>query len=258
MTKILVNIAYQNMTEQGFEFLNCQGLHPEFYFCGDSVDRIERSHLQNILNTVEQHSFESTLHAPFFDLNIGARDSRIRHVSFERLIWALEAAAILKSTIVVIHPGYGPWVLSHNFEPWLKRATPMLHKLCEHAASLNLKIAFENIYDSKPDDLLQLIQTVNVPHAGICFDVGHFNVFSKLPMSEWLDKIGNHIFECHLHDNDRSADQHLSVGDGNIDYGPLRDWLQNMPVSERPVLTLELPQRTHVIKSVNSLKSWQL
>jgi len=183
MTKLHVNLAYQNMTEEGFEFLKCQNLHPEFYFCGDSVDKIERVDLQRLMDVVEKNSFESTLHAPFFDLNIGARDSRIRIVSFERLIWGLEAAAMLNSKIVVVHPGYGPWVLNHNFEPWLKRATPLLHKLCEHAASLGLKIAFENIYDSSPDDLLELLSTVNVPHAGICFDVGHFNVFSKIPVN---------------------------------------------------------------------------
>lgn len=258
MPQINLNIAYQNMTDEGFDFVTCQGLQPEFYFCGDSVDVIERVDIERLKAIAKAGNFSSTLHAPFFDLNIGARDRSIRVVSFERLIWALETAALLGSSLVVVHPGYGPWVLNHNIDQWLKRAATMLHKLVEHAAGLNIKIAFENIYDSEPDDLLKLLHEVNSEHAGICFDVGHYNVFSRVPMQEWFDKLGSRILEVHLHDNDGSADQHLAIGDGKIDYLPLRNWLKSLSSVTMPVLTLELPHKTHVVKSVNNIKSWEL
>lgn len=258
MLPLHLNIAYQNMTQDAFDFIAGLNLQLEFYFSGDSVDVIELVDIQRLKKIVTANNFSSTLHAPFFDLNIGARDSGIRQVSFERLIWALETAARLGSDLVVIHPGYGPWVLQHNFLPWLKRAEKLLQKLATHAASLNLKIAFENIHDSTPDDLLSLLKAVDFPHVGICFDVGHYNVFSRLPMKLWFEALGEHIFECHLHDNDGSADQHLAIGDGKIDYLPLQDWLKSLPDHKKPVLTLELANKAQVIKSVNNLKSWQL
>jgi sugar phosphate isomerase/epimerase len=258
MAQIHVNIAYQNMTDDGFDFLACQGLHPEYYFCGDSVDVIERSDIERLKKVAATKQFSSTLHAPFFDLNIGARDHSIRLASFERLIWALETAALLESKLVVMHPGYGPWVLNHNFDQWLNRATPMLEKLASHAGSLGLRIAFENIYDAEPDDLMLLLERVSARNVGICLDIGHFHVFSRFPLQHWLDVMGKHILECHLHDNARSADQHLALGDGKIDYEPLRQWLKSLPDDKMPVLTLELPHRTHVIKSAVTLKNWEI
>lgn len=256
MAQIFVNIAYQRMNPDGFTFLSQQNLHPEFYFCGDSIDRIERETITGLKSLVEANGFSSTLHAPFYDLNIGARDRSIRIASFERLIWALETAAMLGSRIVVVHPAYSAGPGEIDIDSWLKRAGGLLQKLVEHAASLNLKIAFENIYDSKPDYLFKLLSVVDSANTGICLDVGHFNIFSPLPMKAWLDMLGPRILECHLHDNDRSADQHRAIGDGNLDYTPLLEWYSWLPAAGRPVLTLEQPDKSHVLKSIERIQSW--
>ncbi len=255
MPKIHVNIAHQRMGSDSFDFLSHQDLHPEFYFAGDDVDVIEKDLLLSFRAEVEERKFQPTVHAPFFDLNVGARDSQICRVSFERLFWAVEVAALLKSNLVVVHPGYGPWILGHKFDSWISRAGKYLINLCDHASTHGIKIAFENIYDAAPDDLAKLLQLVDHDNAGICLDIGHFNVFSKKSLADWLDLLGDRIFELHLHDNDGSADQHLALGDGCIDYQPLLQWFKQLAPEQRPVLTLELPHRTHVIKSVNILKS---
>lgn len=256
MARININIAYQRMSSDSFDFLSHQDLHPEFYFSGDDVDVIEKDQLLSFRSEVDERNYQPTVHAPFFDLNIGARDSQICRVSFERLFWAVEVAALLRAGVVVVHPGYGPWILGHKFDAWLSRSGKYLIKLCEHAASLGIRIAFENIYDSSPEDLSKLLQLVDLDNAGICLDVGHFNVFSKHPLERWLEILGPHIFELHLHDNDGTADQHLALGDGKISYTQLLQWFNDQPAETRPVLTLELPHRTHVIKSVNLLKDW--
>ncbi len=256
MARIFVNIAYQRMTPDGFQFLADRQLHPEFYFCGDSIDTIERQTITELRGLVESSSFSSTLHAPFYDLNIGARDRSIRVASFERLIWAVETAAMLSSKLVVVHPGYGVGPGEIEISPWLTRAGGLLKKLVEYAAARDIKIAFENIFDSRPDYLARVLEFLDSPHAGICFDVGHFNLFSPQPMQVWLNTLGDHIFEFHLHDNDRSADQHSAIGDGSIDYQPLIDWYTARPADNRPVLTLEQKDRAHVIKSVARLQSW--
>lgn len=258
MTQIFVNIAYQRMTPEGFAFLAQQNLHPEFYFCGDAIDTIERQVIIDLKKLITTNSFRSTLHAPFYDLNIGARDSGVRNASFERLIWALETAAMLGSRIVVVHPGYCITPGDVDVDIWLKRANNLLQKLVEHAASLNLKIAFENIYDKRPDSLAKLLSTVNPANTGICFDVGHHNIFSALPMEAWLDALGSRILECHLHDNDKSADQHRAIGDGNVNFSPLLDWYKSLPDDQRPALTLEQQDIKHVLKSMTRIKSWEI
>ncbi len=256
MPQIFVNIAYQRMTTDGFKFLSEHKLFPEFYFCGDTIDTIERQTIADIRSLTEELGFRSTLHAPFYDLNIGARDRNIRIASLERLIWAVETAVMLGSKVVVVHPGYGLGPGEIDIDLWLSRAGSMLQQLVAHASSRGVKIAFENIYDSKPDYLVKLLTLVNSATAGICFDVGHFNIFSPLAMKAWLDALGSRILECHLHDNDKSADQHRTIGDGNLNYQPLIDWYNLLPEANRPVLTLEQPDRNHVLKSVARIQNW--
>jgi sugar phosphate isomerase/epimerase len=244
------------MSADSFNFLACQDLHPEFYFSGNEIDQLEKADINNFREEVDRHNFIPSFHAPFFDLNIGARDSQISVLSLQRIVWALETAAMLKANTLVIHPGYGPWILGHRFKVWLKRAERCLRYLVEQAKALNIRLAFENIYDSTPDDLKCLIDFLGDSNVGICLDIGHFNVFQKQSLEQWLDLLGPHIFELHLHDNDGTADQHLALGDGQIDYSVIRSWFNSLAYEQKPILTLELPHRTHVIKSVKILKQW--
>ena len=75
-------------------------------------------------------------------------------------------------------------------------------------------------------------------------------------MQAWLTALGPKIFEFHLHDNDKSADQHRAIGDGNLDYQPLINWHNTLPEGNSPVLTLEQPDRSHVLKSITKIQNW--
>ena len=256
MTQINVNIAFQTLAEQSFNFLSCQNLHPEFYFSGNDMDRLQKSVIEKFKAVVENHHFKPTVHAPFFDLNLGARDHQIKKISCSRMIWAVETAACLKADRVVIHPGYGPMLSDEAIDGWLKRAEQPLKKLEVTASKLNVKIAFENIFDKTPHKLAHLVKQLNSKTFGICFDIGHFNVFTKVNLKKWLEVLGENILEVHLHDNDGTADQHLAFNYGNIDYSHLIEWFKNQSDDKKPVLTIEMPHPTHVIQSVNKLRSW--
>lgn len=254
MTQVNVNIAYQRIDADSFNFLSCQNLHPEFYFSGDAIDILSEEIISKFAREVKERKFKPSIHAPFFNLNLGARDRKIRKISHDRILWAIEAGSRLSANQVVIHPGYGPWVLDHRIDPWLNRAEKKLTRLMDRADQLGMTLLFENIYDEIPDDLLSLLNRFPNRNIGICFDLGHFNVFSKVPMKEWLQVLGDRIIECHLHDNDGTADQHIAIGDGKIDYSPLANWLAK--IKRHPTLTLELPHKTHVIKSLRRVQSW--
>jgi sugar phosphate isomerase/epimerase len=256
MNQINVNIAFQTLSKRSFNFLTCQNLHPEFYFSGNDMDRLEKPVLQKFKAIVEKHNFKPTVHAPFFDLNLGARDNQIRKISFYRMIWAVETAALLKADRVVIHPGYGPMLSDEAIGSWLKRAEHPLRKLEEIASNSNIKIAFENIFDKTPFKLARMVEHLDSETFGVCLDIGHFNVFTSEDLTTWLKVLGKDILEIHLHDNNGKEDQHLAFNYGNIDYSPLIDWYKNQNNEKKPVLTIEMPHPTHVIQSVNKLRSW--
>jgi sugar phosphate isomerase/epimerase len=91
-------------------------------------------------------------------------------------------------------------------------------------------------------------------HFGLCFDTGHFNLFSTISLAEWLDQVRPHIFEIHLHDNTGKADDHLAIGDGNFDFAALFAGLCGIT----PVYTIEAHSKEDVLRSIGQLNKYCL
>ncbi|EKD81233.1 MAG: AP endonuclease, family 2 [uncultured bacterium] len=256
MAQIHATLSNKHMNGEAFALLASYDLFPELYFSNQSVDNIDENFLTDLKKLLDSHNFLSSLHAPFMDQDIGSIDDTLRQRSLRRLLQTLDIANRLGSQRIVVHPGYGDMANDKDFREWLQRATAPLISLVGHASEANLQIAFENIYDSTPERLFQLLQTVGAENAGICFDTGHYNLFSPLPMQDWLDKLGNNILVCHIHDNDKSGDQHLAIGDGCLDYSPLITWYNRLAPEAKPVMTLEALNRADVIKSITRISTW--
>ena len=89
------------------------------------------------------------------------------------------------------------------------------------AEEIGVKIAIENIFEDEPENLRLLMEKMGNNSFGICFDSGHFNLFSKASLEEWLGHLKPYIIELHLHDNNKTSDQHLPIGEGTFDFGKL-------------------------------------
>ena len=89
-----------------------------------------------------------------------------------------------------------------------------LQKIIDYAENLNIKIAFEN---TKIFGYLEYVfQNIKNKNIGVCFDSGHCHCHFDDKFS-W-DLFKNKIIALHLHDNDKSSDQHLLPFDGTIDW----------------------------------------
>lgn len=155
-----------------------------------------------------------TVHAPFLDLNPGASDSYVLDATRKRFQELLVVAKILEAEVIVFHTGYHPAKIDPIFDEWFERALETFRSI---SFSTNLKLALENIFDQTPVVLKKLLD--NLPeNVGVCIDVGHLNLFSKVPLSEWIDTFKNRIYEFHLHDNRGIQDEHSSLGSGTIDW----------------------------------------
>ena len=256
MARIHATLSTSHMNGEAFELLASYGMFPELYFSSHSIDNITENFLARLSELLTSHNFLSSLHAPFMDQDIGSPDDALRQRSLQRLLQTLYIASRLGSQRIVVHPGYGDVASETEFVKWLQHATDPLKQLVKRAAELNLQIAFENIYDSTPERLYQLLHCLDTSSAGICFDTGHYNLFSPLPMQNWLERLGDRILVCHIHDNDKSGDQHLAIGDGCLDYSPLISWYNQLAPSAKPVLTLEALNRKDVITSITRINTW--
>lgn len=95
-------------------------------------------------------------------------------------------------------------------ETGLKR----FRRIADYAKKIGVKIAFENT--RKQGYLEYVLCNIKNDNIGVCFDAGHYHVhFNDVFDFEFFK---NRFFAVHLHDNDKSLDQHLLPFDGTIDW----------------------------------------
>lgn len=232
--------------------LQQQRLQPEIAFQGGDLDSLDLTKLERVSAELQNSGLAVTVHAPFMDLNPGALETIVRQATRQRLEQTLAAATQLKARLVVIHPGYDDWHYDHNPQLWLEQAAPFFRTLLPSCERAEIRIGIENIFESRPDTLVDLVTAINHPLVGHCFDVGHWNLFAEdARMDLWLQPLAGRLYHLHLHDNGGLTDQHLPLGAGNIDFTPLKKFLSQLP--ERPTMTLEAHSFRDLQRSLKAL-----
>jgi len=232
-------------------FLRQEGLNLEIYFGSRRFDNLTKA---DILRLKEQLNYNPslTIHSPFMDLSPGAVDSMVRDITIKRFSQVLSFAEILRPEIVVFHSGYDKWKYDMRVDVWLEGSLITWGIINRMAEDIGVQVAIENIFEDEPSSLKLLMDEVKSPNFGICFDTGHFNLFSKVSLSEWLPMLKPYIIEIHLHDNDRTADSHLAIGDGTFNFRRLFNELTD----KNCIYTIEAHTVEGVRKSIQRLKEY--
>jgi sugar phosphate isomerase/epimerase len=189
---------------------------PEVYISAERLKEFSSRSLaaaKRILADFPAH----TVHAPFIDIWPGAADTDVRQLSLDKMRKVMEIAAGLESRLVVMHFNYDPLYYRQQFPQWLERSARFFSKLLqEYDGPL---IALENISEATPHIVLQLLAKTGNPRLIHCFDFGHHHVFARIPFQEWLFYLAPRVhIHFHLHDNHGDYDDHLAMGQGNIDW----------------------------------------
>lgn len=196
-------------------------INPEIAFSCDSLDAVVPSELASIAETLASNNLKTTIHAPFMDLNPGAVDPLVWEATLRRFNQVYDAAEIIRPTIIVFHPGYDRWRFGDKRQKWLDNSIRIWEKMLARSEKTGSVIAVENIFEEEPSTLRALFEALDSPLFRHCFDVGHFNLFSRVSMEEWFAELGCHMAETHIHDNNGTRDDHLPLGEGSIDFEKL-------------------------------------
>lgn len=166
----------------------------------------------------EQYGLTVTYHAPFRDWNVGSYDEAVRQDSVDRVKRTLDDAATAGAEAVVVHGGSVP----KRYPEWIheragENARRSLAECAEYAQLVGIPLCLENQpvseekrrHTTTPEDLATMLDTVDVvpEYLGVTLDVGHANVNDE----DWrgfVERFGDRIRVCHLHDNDGTGDQH--------------------------------------------------
>jgi sugar phosphate isomerase/epimerase len=214
-----VHVPYDDL-DRYLGFIKAGRLNLEIYFGARSIDSITEADIVDLKKKLDYNP-RLSIHAPFMDLSPGAVDLKVREVTIKRFSDMLDISESLMPEVIVFHSGYDRWKYDNRVEIWLEGSLETWRPINKKAEDMGIKIAIENIFEDEPENLRLLANGIDSENFGICFDTGHFNLFSKLPLTEWIAIIKPYVKELHLHDNSRYHDEHLAIGDGDFDFQTL-------------------------------------
>lgn len=203
--------------EIGFMRRNGVGLELVLYdtnwICKYPADKV--AELADLLG---EAGIELTVHGPIYDLNPGSLDVVIRDYTRHCYFKTLAVCHALGAKALVLHLGMNPLLPESALDEWLSTSARTWEPIIDMAAQMGVTIRLENMFVPNPKFLVDLKESLASDTVKFCFDVGHFNVYSKTPLKLWLDEIGDAIDEVHLNDNNGIEDLHLTLGRGSFDF----------------------------------------
>lgn len=252
MRRVHVHLSYKKFLEN-IEAVREKMLDLEIYFDAYTLDNLTEKALHKLKESLNWKPHLS-FHGPFMDMSPGGVDERVRRITVERFLHLIGIARILKPKIIVFHPGYDKWRFHGHEDLWLENSYKTWNLILENAKSIGTSIAIENVFEEDPLTLEALVKRMDSPKFGVCFDTGHFHLFSKRPLKEWIDRLGSHLLEVHIHDNNGIEDEHLAIGDGKMDFDSFFKLLNGL--SHKPLLTIEAYGKEAAEKSIERIKRY--
>ncbi len=211
------HVPYARLGEH-LEYAIANRINPEVYLPAESLDQIVWEELAAHAEAIRVAGLATTIHSPFMDLNPGAMDASIRRATYHRIQQVMKAAELLHPKVIVVHPGFDDLHYGDNRLEWLKNSIDFWREFVPQARELGTVLAVENIFEREPSTLKALLDEIDDPAFRHCFDVGHWNMFTTVSLEAWFSELGPYIAESHIHDNHGRSDEHLPVGEGNIDF----------------------------------------
>lgn len=215
--RVQVNIPLQMLTDRLEEVL-ASSINPEIYFSAASLDSLGDAVIRDVAKALKGGGLRTTIHGPFMDLSPGAVDERVREVTTDRFMALMEAVLPLSPEVIVLHAAYDEKRFDGDVSLWLSQSLKTWTQVVAEAEKTGLTITVENTFEYGPAEMKLLIEEVGSDNFGVCLDAGHINAFSRAGMDEWFSGIGAYVKEVHIHDNSGTRDEHLPIGDGNIDF----------------------------------------
>jgi sugar phosphate isomerase/epimerase len=122
-------------------------------------------------------------------------------------------------------------------EQALQRFEQDLEVVLKVADDKGVTLALENIITplSSVERIVSLIERRKHPRVKACLDVGHAAI-AEDPVAA-IRMLGDHLVTTHLHDNHGEEDDHLSLGDGILNWDMIAQALAN---ASTPNLILEI------------------
>jgi sugar phosphate isomerase/epimerase len=229
---IAVKTKYVEIVDDGFHTLNKQRV--------------------SVLRDIgESYGLKYSVHAPFAGINMAVQSKPLLSATLKRLKQSIINANALNCHLWVFHPGMKTGI--SMFYPGLDwfRNLESVRLLLKFASNCGVEVAIENVISMflmrNVEDFSKFYSEIN-ENVGLALDIGHANIHGQV--EDFLTKFSDKIVHIHAHDNLGEIDQHLGIGNGNIDWEKAAKLLERANFDK--VIIIESVE--HVEESLQKLK----
>ncbi len=241
--------------KDAFEFASKHGFSHVEILMDHPLYSMENLSYAELLELKESYGVEVLLHAPATSTNFISVSKTMRKASYEELRKVMHYAERCDAKVVTFHIGWNPGFVTakgfvfpkelyseHNYKVL---TTEMLNFLRDSECEI---LALENtisLDESLKNAIEFLLEKTDLK---LTFDIGHYNCREGHEVFlDWFDRVVN----VHLHDNRGDLDEHLALGEGNVD-------LSVIPQNYKGYLTLEVRNEEAILKSKEYLaRRWK-
>lgn len=248
---VFTNVPYRLVKDNIQRILSLR-IGIEIYFNNNALDEAEPKDVKELGKMLRELGVKCTVHAPFMDLSPGGVDRTVRAITKDKLKKSVELANLLQALSIVCHPGYDKWRFDGNQKLWLDASIDTWTAVIGEADK-NLLVLVENIFEDEPSTLIELFKNFQDKNLNFCFDSGHFNLFSKTSLNDWLEPLKSRIREMHLHDNHGRSDEHLPIGMGTFPFRELKVFVRQL---DHIIYTTEMHRESYAKDSIINLKEF--
>lgn len=173
-----------------------------------------------------------TMHGAFFDILPFSYDSGIRKQSVYRMHQSMEIAEELGCKGVIFHTNLAPLLV--NGEKYRKNWLECMRKtMAELLSESGCEIYLENMFDQSPNELADLAAELKDENSfGICLDIAHMRLATDKPR-EWFSVLAPYIKHFHFNDTFLQYDDHLALGQGNIDWEEIEALIEEFHLKDK-------------------------
>jgi sugar phosphate isomerase/epimerase len=197
--------------------------------------------IENLHKIAKEHQVELSLHLPYA-LNIADNISLIGNSNIVYMEKCVEFASLIKATHITAHIGNYYWfpVNSWKKRNALNRFIKRMETIITACEKLNITFALENVVPiphgtefyllgDSIEDFNYIYEKLDSDNLKFCLDAGHANMAEGV--LQYTKELKDKLICIHYHDNKKSNDEHLVVGEGTIAWTEFAQELKNIDFS---------------------------
>jgi sugar phosphate isomerase/epimerase len=173
-----------------------------------------------------------------------SRDAAARQKRRDFLCRAVDVAGELGSTVVSFWSGVCTEAVPADL--LMAQLADECRDLADYAASRQVRLAFEpepGMFIDIMDRFAELYQRVNHPAFGLTLDIGHLRCQGETPIADRIRAWGGCLWNIHIEDMRRGIHEHLLFGEGEIDFPPVLQAVEE--VGYAGAVHVELSRHSH-------------